>query len=150
MKTFVKIMLVAIMVMAATGQALAQPKQDKSKHVDHEKFAEMQARHISDEMAFDDATTKRFVDTYVKCQKDIWAARPPRRHDDKPSNEPKTEEQIGKNIQQRFEHSQKILDIREKYYKEYSKFLSQKQIERVYQLEQKMMRRLDKHRGKGH
>ena len=49
-----------------------------------------------------------------------------------------------KSIKDRFEHSEKILKIREKYYKEYSKFLTQKQIQRVYELEQKTMKRLGK------
>ena len=35
-----------------------------------------------------------------------------------------------------------ILDLREKYYKKYSQFLTQKQIERVYELESKVMRRM--------
>ena len=55
---------------------------------------------------------------------------------------------------QRMERSQKILDLREKYYKKYSAFLTQKQIERVYELEHKAMKRLSKKgyrapRGKG-
>ena len=48
---------------------------------------------------------------------------------------------------QRMERSQKILDLREKYYKKYSAFLTQKQIERVYELEHKAMKKLSK---KGH
>jgi hypothetical protein len=49
------------------------------------------------------------------------------------------------------ERSQKILDLREKYYKKYSAFLTQKQIERVYELERKAMQRLSKRgqRGQG-
>ena len=35
-----------------------------------------------------------------------------------------------------------ILDLREKYYKKYSQFLTQKQIERVYELESNVMRRM--------
>ena len=50
-------------------------------------------------------------------------------------------------IKQRMERSQKILDLREKYYKRYSQFLTPKQIERVYELERKTMQRLSK---KGH
>ncbi|MCI6724310.1 MAG: hypothetical protein MR463_07670 [Bacteroidales bacterium] len=40
------------------------------------------------------------------------------------------------------ERSRMILDLREKYYKKYSQFLTQKQIERVYELESKVMRRM--------
>ena len=37
--------------------------------------------------------------------------------------------------------SEKILDIRQKYYKKYSQFLTQQQIQRVYELERQMMKR---------
>ena len=57
-------------------------------------------------------------------------------------------------VQERMERSQKILDLREKYYKKYNAFLTQKQIERVYELEHKAMKKLSKKgyrapRGKG-
>ena len=51
-------------------------------------------------------------------------------------------------IKQRFAMSEKLLNIRQKYYKEYSKFLTQAQIEKVYEQEHKMMNRLAK-RGQG-
>lgn len=41
-----------------------------------------------------------------------------------------------------FEQSEKILAIRKKYYKRYSEFLTKKQIMRVYEIEEKMMRTL--------
>ena len=44
--------------------------------------------------------------------------------------------------------SEKILNIRQKYYKEYSKFMTQKQIQRVYEIEKNMMKRFSQHRGK--
>ena len=49
-------------------------------------------------------------------------------------------------IKARFDNSEKILNIRKKYYKEYSKFLTQTQIERVYKLERQMMNRMAKRR----
>lgn len=55
----------------------------------------------------------------------------------------------GQVIQNRFDRSQKLLDIRKKYYDEYSKFLTQKQIERVYELEKQMMKRLSDRHDRG-
>ena len=55
--------------------------------------------------------------------------------------EMKTDAQTEQEIKQRFEMSEKILNIRQKYYKKYSQFLSQQQIQRVYELERQMMRR---------
>ncbi|EGF52450.1 hypothetical protein [Bacteroides fluxus] len=45
-------------------------------------------------------------------------------------------------MNERFAHSQKILDLRKKYYLKYSKFLTPTQIEKVYVLERRMMNRL--------
>ena len=52
-------------------------------------------------------------------------------------------------MRQRFEQSQKMLDIRDKYYKEFSKFMTQKQIELMYDKERKIMQRLSKRHKNG-
>ena len=43
-----------------------------------------------------------------------------------------TDEQVDKMMRDRFKQSRKMLDIREKYYDEFRKFLSPKQVEKVY------------------
>ena len=53
----------------------------------------------------------------------------------------KSDAQTEQEIKQRFEMSEKILNIRQKYYKKYSQFLTQQQIQRVYELERQMMKR---------
>ena len=71
----------------------------------------------------------------------------------RPEIESATEEEAEQAIKDRFERSRAVLDLREKYYEEYSKFLAQKQILRVYELEHQFMDRLHKHREhnqKGH
>ncbi len=104
----------------------------------------MQAKHIAEEIALDDATTQRFISAYCEFQKELRAlwAKP------KQNKEQLTEEETGKLLKAQFEHSQKILDVRTKYYKEYSKFLSQKQIMRVYELEKQMKERFNKNAKK--
>ena len=53
-----------------------------------------------------------------------------------------TNEEAEKVLKARFAHSQKILDLRQKYYAIYSEFLTQHEIRRVYELEKQMMNRL--------
>ena len=55
--------------------------------------------------------------------------------------EMKSDAQTEQEIKHRFEMSEKILDIRQKYYKKYSQFLTQQQIQRIYELERQMMKR---------
>ena len=63
---------------------------------------------------------------------------------------PDPEKKVDKAIRARFEHSGKLLEIREKYYEEYSTFLSPKQIQKVYDIERRMMDRLSHHRPGPH
>lgn len=91
-----------------------------------------------------DETTARFIDTYCRFQREIWALGPrPGR-----SRRDMTDEEAGQEMKNRFAHSRKILDLRQKYYGIYSEFLTQKQIKRVYELEQQMMKCLSSKRPK--
>ncbi len=140
----------------ATAQesAAANAQSETRQRLTREQLADTQARRIAGELAFDKATTEKFVATYAKCQKEVWALGPQHKPQGgrmgKPNGKPaapqSTEEEAGKQLQERFDRSQKMLDIRQKYYKEYSKFLTQKQIERVYQIERQMMQQLAKKR----
>lgn len=141
MEKIMKTLMLAVMMVASCTLASAQ-KADKQE-MTREQLAEVQARHIARQLAFDDETTAKFVDAYSRCQKEIWALGPRKGRRGKGEM---TDAQAGQAISDRFEHSQKLLDIRQKYYAEYSKFLTQKQIQRVYDIEKRMMKRLA---GKG-
>ncbi|MGM9853241.1 MAG: hypothetical protein ACI30N_04650 [Muribaculaceae bacterium] len=143
MKNIFKIAMLALVV-AATSMTASAQKNDKNRNnderrVSREQLAEKQAKYIAGELALDQAKTSKFVTTFCNQQKEIWAIGPRPR-----PQRSETEEQSKEAIEKSFDHSQKILDLRRKYYKEYSTFLTQKQIERVYELEKKMMKRFDR------
>ena len=52
----------------------------------------------------------------------------------RPPNRP-TDAEVEQAIKARFAQSRKILDVREKYYNEFRKFLSPKQIQKMYNME---------------
>lgn len=139
MEKIIRTLLLAVMMTACCVTTNAQ---DKGKQrISREQLAETQARHIAQQLAFDDETTAKFVDTYSRCQKEVWSLAPRKMVGKGASkNDRETEEAI----EERFDRSQKLLDIRKKYYKEYSKFLTPKQIQRVYSIEKNMMKRLGK------
>lgn len=117
------------MAVSATAQT---PQQRMSR----EQLAETQAKYIARELAFDDNLSSQFVTTYCECQKEVWALGP----------------RSGKDcsMQERFDRSQKLLDIRQKYYRLYREFLTDRQIENVYKLERRMMHRMQsKHKENG-
>ena len=130
-----KLWLVAALMLMGTTTISAQNNQ--RQRLTREELADKQARHIAQTMAFDEATTKQFVETYTACLK---GAR-------KQANaQQQTEAEAKQDIARQFERSEKLLQIRQKYYAEYSKFLTQNQIKRVYVLERRMMKRLANHR----
>lgn len=146
MKRFIKHMLMAVAAFAVCGAAGAQKSEKAGEN--REKFAERQARHIAVQLAMDDATTAKFVEAFTQCQKETWEAGAQMRQFRNRKPAELSEEQAGQSLKARFDHSRKVLDIRRKYYDKYSKFLTQKQIQRVYDLEKNMAGRLAK-RGKG-
>lgn len=145
MKTIMKLWLVAALMLMGTATISAQ--NNKRQRLTREELADKQARHIAQTMAFDEATTKQFVETYTACQKEIWALGPRMKGARKQANtQQQTEAEAKEDIAMQFERSEKLLQIRQKYYAEYSKFLTQNQIKRVYVLERQMMKRLANHR----
>lgn len=135
-----KIIITIAFVLALTAQCntiSAQKMQDRQAK--REALAERQAKFIAKEMQMDATTSSKFMATYLQYQKETWALGPKRPPQKKKEM---TEEATEAAIKANFAHSRKILDIREKYYGEYRKFLSPKQIMRVYRLEKKMMDKL--------
>ena len=144
MNKMISMMVIAIAMLFSSINMSAQS--NNQQRLSREELAEKQARHIAHELALDDATTQKYVATYCAYQKEVWALGPRvKRH----SSANATETEAEQANKARMEQSQKILDLREKYYKEYSKFLTQKQIERAYELEQQVMRRLVRHHRQG-
>lgn len=137
MKKFLGMMMMVVMMMTVVANVCAQTPNQKQR-LSREQLAEVQAKHIAHDLGLDDKANSKFIDTYTQCQKEIWALGPRPRHK---KGEVKTDAQTEQEIKQRFERSEKILDIRQKYYKKYSQFLTQQQIQRVYEIERQMMKR---------
>ncbi len=137
MKNIIRLLLLAVALTAFSGTVSAQSNKQR---LTREQLAEVQAKHIAKEMAMDEATSQRFIETFCQFQRDIWALGPR----PKQPHSQMTDEETEQVLKERFDHSQKILDLRRKYYAIYSEFLTQKQIQRVYELERLMMERLSK------
>ena len=139
MKTVVKTIIAMSLALFVSMTLSAQPG---GKKLTREELAVKQAGYISRELAFDEETSKKFEETYCDFQRELWALGPSL---GKQQSENPNEEEM----KQRFERSQKILDLRRKYYAIYSTFLTQKQISRMYEIEWDMMRRLSQPKPQG-
>lgn len=136
MKSAFRTILFIITIAFCGVSAYAQ--KDNRQRMTREQLAETQAKYITKEMVMDDATAEKFVKAFCQFQKEVWALGPRPKRDSSNRSEAETEQAL----EERFAHSQKILNLRKKYYIEYSKFLAPKQIEQVYKLEKEIMDRL--------
>lgn len=129
------LMVACVMMMASICVTVARPgtsEEGRRNRPNMEQFTRAQANRIARQLDLDDAKTKKFVDAFCKCRNEIAATRIPR-----PAKKPEnmTDAEVVRGIKARFQQGRKILYIREKYFKVYSKFLTPKQIQRVYDLE---------------
>ena len=130
MKRFIKSMLIMLCMLVGTTTAFAQTNNHQQR-ISREQLAQVQAKRIAAELRLDDAKTDRLVRTYCACQREIWAL-----------GKRLTPRAGHSEVKERFARSQKILDIRERYYDEYSKFLTDDQIDQMSRLEHRLMKRM--------
>ena len=137
------IMVMCMMTISSTlvNAQATKPGVQKTERqrMTREQLAETQARHIANQLALNDETSEKFTMEYCSYMKELWAIGP--RAGKKQQGE-MTDAQAEAKTKQDFERSQKILDLRAKYYKRYSTFLTQRQIQRVYEIEKQMRNRL--------
>lgn len=105
------------------------------------------------ELNLDDATADRLTTVYNQYVAEMHAAnkkhamiRPQKGEDGKKT--PLTDEQVKHNLEEQLALSQAILDLRKKYYKEYLKFLTPRQIEKLGKIEKKQAGNVQKEWGK--
>lgn len=140
MKNLLKINLMSVLVLVFYTMGIAQ---DHHERMSREELADKQAKYIANKLAFDEATTLQFVKTFCAYQQEMWALGP--KHNAEPTNDEEAEQAI----KERFECGQQILNLRQKYYEEYSKFLTPIQIQQVYKMERRVGEHLRQHRGHG-
>lgn len=145
------IMVMCMMTISSTlvNAQATKPGVQKTERqrMTREQLAETQARHIANQLALNDETSEKFTIEYCSYMKELWAIGP---RAGKKQQGKMTDAQAEAKTKQDFERSQKILDLRTKYYKRYSTFLTQRQIQRVYEIEKQMRNRLTaKKRMKG-
>ena len=134
-------LVVAFMMGTQVINAQADKPKGKREHKRPtlEQIIQMQSQRIVDELGLDDKTAAKFAEVYKKYMKEMDDLRKqymPVKSDfkkDKPSM-PKslTDAEVDKMMRDRFAQARKMLDVREKYYDEFRKFLSPKQVQKVY------------------
>lgn len=138
-----------LLCMATTALADGKKKWNPERF---EKARAMQVDRIVNELELSDANAERFTALYGQYTAEMHEAarKHARIHPEKDeSGKPKrlSDEQIKHNIEAQFALSQATLDIRRKYYKEYLKFLTPRQIEHLSRIEKKQAEKFHKSFG---
>ena len=133
-----RLWLAALLLTLVAMQGVAQPS-DQKRQQRRQQLALTQARHIAIHVPLDEKKTARFVPVYCRKQQEIWNLAPQRRRQGHAEN---SNDEAEADIEARFNRSEKMLSIRKKYYKEYRRFLTPQEIERVYELERQLMQHM--------
>lgn len=152
MKTKFMYVVLATLLLGSPLTLLAQDKvnKDKKQPPTREQMVQMQTNRMVKSLMLDDATAAKFTPVYEKYLAELAECRTMNRgqrlnQDAKDAPKPAmTDAEIAKQIKDQFTQSRKVLDVREKYYTEFSKVLSQKQVMKIYQMERNNMNNFKK------
>lgn len=151
--------ILAALLMGSQLTLSAQNKENKERkqRPTQEQMIQRQTNQMVKTLMLDDATAAKFVPVYESYLKEMRECRMMNRtpraermqgtqaNAQKDGQKPvMSDEEIAKMIKNQFAQSRKMLDIREKYYNEFSKILSQKQIMKLYQQERNNMHKFRK------
>lgn len=160
-RTFLFTMMASIIMAFSLGANAKDENNDNKKHFNPEQMVQHRAQSIAERLKLDDNTASQFIETYKEYMKemhDVYGKFGPKREMGKPGNkQAKSDAEIEKEILNQFAMSRAIVDVREKYYKKFRKFLNPKQIKVIYSNErehasrmkgEKMRRQPDEMHGK--
>ena len=141
--------LIIILTLALTATISHAQQQREGQRPNREKMAQMQVKRIAKALALDNATAEVFEKTFIaykdECNK-VKEKYPVRRNRADADNatigkkrEPKealpTDEEVEQQILNGFARDRELLNIKEKFYKEFRKTLTPQQIQKMYQME---------------
>ena len=130
--------LTTLMLGAQVVNAQVAEKKDVRKRMSPEQMTEIRINRMVNELALDDASAVKFTEVYKKYMEEMSNLRstcPLKAKKEEGKSYRRTDAEVEKSIEERFAMSRKKLDIREKYYKEFRKFLSPRQVEKIYMKE---------------
>ena len=135
-----KILLLAALAMFFAGAAIAQPQQRDPKK---------QAQRIVKALELNNQQAAEFIDTYIKYKEACKAVQekyprmkgmpaPDGKVEKKSKGEQPplpTDEEVEKSILNGFKRDKALIEVKEKYYWEFAKFLNPQQIQKMFMIE---------------
>ena len=156
MKQKVLYVLIVITILGAQMGMSAQNIGNQKNGLTPAQRIEKQTAHVVNSLSLNDATAAKFSKVYSQYLKELYDCVQQGCHisfGGKMDRAKMTDAQIDQMLQNRFDRSRKILNIREKYYKRFKQVLKPRQIWKVYSIEKangsKMKSELNRRKGNG-
>lgn len=132
--------LFLLLFLGNCGKAGAQDAPNGKHKATPEEHMEKRASFIAQNLMLDDAKSVQFTEMYKRYLQEMRTCMAGLREKKTGDKTQLSDAEIEQQIRQRFERGRKILDLREKYYDEFKKVLSQQQILKMYSIERKFGR----------
>lgn len=128
--------IIACLIFSAVAYGQNRGKDERKEMPTVEEMIDFECKKLTKRLLLDDADTKKFVKTYTDYRKEFIAIKDKypilcRRNKD----EMLTDAQIEEKIQSLFAQGKDMIAVREKYYKEFRKFLTPRQIDVIFDSE---------------
>lgn len=152
MKKYLFLMLVAFTMMGNLTTATAQtPMGGNKQRLSAEQIIQKRTAQMAQTLMLDDETTNKFAPIYsqylkdrMDCMKNTNRVKGQKRN----MANNMTDEEAENMIKNKFAQSRKLLDIQEKYYNQFRRILTPKQILKIYQSEKATHQRLKQEMSK--
>jgi len=139
MKTRLMIVTLVSLCLGFVTNANAQEKKEANMQCPRmsvEGMDSLKCQHMVGDLMLNDATTAKFESLYMNYLSELRAIYAPAKDKKEMKKDFKmttqTDADVQKMIEDRFAKDQKILDVKEKYYKEFKKILSPKQVAKIF------------------
>lgn len=131
----------------AQNDKKAKVEKRERPRISPEQMMQRQTRYVANQLALSDAAQAKFIEVYNKYQTELRSCHNQKREKldkDRKAYKELTDAEITARIEARFAQSHKILDIREKYYNEFKKILTPRQIQKMYKAEKDIQKKVHK------
>ncbi|MGL4851473.1 MAG: hypothetical protein ACRC3Z_02295 [Phocaeicola sp.] len=136
------ILATALLFVSQFSLSAQTPEIPAKKTITPEEREVKMTERVAQQLLLSDADAAKFTPLYKKYMEEMRALHPARKSPKSPENvtdgikEEKvapTDAEIKKATKERFAQQRKMIDLQEKYYNEFSKFLTAKQVEKIMQ-----------------
>lgn len=124
--------MLSLLIFALTLGAMNAAAQNKMSDLTPEQRMERHTERMARKLNLDDKTAAKFNEIYKRYLTEMQGLRDQFQPIRPEAGGQLTDEQVEKNLLNRFARSRAILDVREKYYREFRKVLNVRQVDRIY------------------